>query len=708
MKIVKLTINLSLLLFLACACSLKTADNNEVFLPERQVEISKLLRISNCQELFLAEGYDATTSQKGKGLPEEVAVYDEAFRLCSELTPEIQEADNNLSDKSFPTINLGLALSGGGTRSGSFAIGVLKALDEIEIAQGESLLRQVDTISSVSGGGYAAYWYLTQNYYLDPAVDVCTDGEKGFRQVNKTIFRTRSDPGFLGDIKYQEHVATTSDLINISNNAFLQPVEDIWLTSGHFLSLPLHWVANGIFDWPTNTSAFALGYQQGIERTYGLSLKNDYSPFIEERQDTNDKYVNAQRGRFAFWNSVAQADPVTFGQYRKFLVERNSNIHANNSRDDKCSSGTEFIHPLPLPVINTTLGTRTKKLPLLDKAVFTFTPLGYGSGLTGYTDDQTKATQVELSKAYAISGAAVDANARESNWFFDFFLWGADLNLGYRHPNINNNTNPLIFNLNRGLHYVLPIGLYHLHDRLTPDTYKASYRLSDGGQSENLGLYALIKRGARHAIVIDAEYDPDYQFDALRRVKANIEHEMDLKLTLDDKQELGDKFKERRHPLPVFTGKIKGVNKLDGNLRDIDFIYLKMALDQDEYDRVRSDKEYTCSSTTSLIKEFNPTLGQTKVPLPCSVVDFIRSEKLGKKSRFPHNSTADIFYDEVQFRAFRDFGYYLVMTEMRKVLFADTAGYVRLAKLMSKRDRRFKFFEDLVKKAKETKRSAPH
>ena len=53
-----------------------------------------------------------------------------------------------------PTV--GLALSGGGTRSSSFALGVLQGLERGE------LLRRVDYLSSVSGGGYtgsALTWF---------------------------------------------------------------------------------------------------------------------------------------------------------------------------------------------------------------------------------------------------------------------------------------------------------------------------------------------------------------------------------------------------------------------------------------------------------------------------------------------------------------------------------------------------------------------
>lgn len=62
-----------------------------------------------------------------------------------------------LEDQSmFPArggeVDVGLAMSGGGIRSASFNIGVLKALFD------QGILDDVDVISSVSGGGFASYW----------------------------------------------------------------------------------------------------------------------------------------------------------------------------------------------------------------------------------------------------------------------------------------------------------------------------------------------------------------------------------------------------------------------------------------------------------------------------------------------------------------------------------------------------------------------
>src|SRR5688572_10344213 len=50
------------------------------------------------------------------------------------------------------SVDWGLALSGGGIRSGSYSIGVMKSLYDT------GLLEKLDAISTVSGGGYASYW----------------------------------------------------------------------------------------------------------------------------------------------------------------------------------------------------------------------------------------------------------------------------------------------------------------------------------------------------------------------------------------------------------------------------------------------------------------------------------------------------------------------------------------------------------------------
>nr|WP_315419929.1 patatin-like phospholipase family protein [uncultured Pedobacter sp.] len=66
------------------------------------------------------------------------------------------------------SLALGVAISGGGSRAQYFGTGVLIALDEIKKDQ-SSFLNEVDYFSTVSGGGFAAGYYLTlkKNNILD-------------------------------------------------------------------------------------------------------------------------------------------------------------------------------------------------------------------------------------------------------------------------------------------------------------------------------------------------------------------------------------------------------------------------------------------------------------------------------------------------------------------------------------------------------------
>ena len=74
------------------------------------------------------------------------------------LTPQPLIRIDEIEDKNkllYPrggSVDWGLALSGGGIRSGSFTVGVMKALYD------NGLFEELDAISTVSGGGYASYW----------------------------------------------------------------------------------------------------------------------------------------------------------------------------------------------------------------------------------------------------------------------------------------------------------------------------------------------------------------------------------------------------------------------------------------------------------------------------------------------------------------------------------------------------------------------
>jgi Predicted esterase of the alpha-beta hydrolase superfamily len=124
---------------------------------ERPTLLVILLFVSALTAPVWAQDTESTTSECGIKNPNcKVEYLYQPFKLTTPVTVS-NEPDHHLIPARGGKVDLGLALSGGGLRSGIFTIGVLKALFD------KHLLKEVDVISSVSGGGYAHYWLLT-NY----------------------------------------------------------------------------------------------------------------------------------------------------------------------------------------------------------------------------------------------------------------------------------------------------------------------------------------------------------------------------------------------------------------------------------------------------------------------------------------------------------------------------------------------------------------
>lgn len=150
---------------------------------------------------------------------------------------------------------LGLALSGGGIRSGSFTIGVLKALHE------KGILGKVDVISSVSGGGYASLWLLT-HYQRN------TNISYGDRAFGNTIWlRNTCELQSLGNFFTNRRAigTTTKDKLR----TFREYENAILRTFGNGMKydVKMHSLANDVIDQKTpyfilNTSIVSKGLSQ--------------------------------------------------------------------------------------------------------------------------------------------------------------------------------------------------------------------------------------------------------------------------------------------------------------------------------------------------------------------------------------------------------------------------------------------------------------
>ena len=150
--------------------------------------------------------------------------------------------------------------------------------------------------------------------------------------------------------------------------------------------------------------------------------------------------------------------------------------------------------------------------------------------------------------------------------------------------------------------------------------------LSDGGHMENTGVYQLLRRRCQFIIVGDAEADPEMRFSALAaliryaRIDLGIEidiHVDDLRLDQEGESRQHCALGTIRYPaMPAADDRAESTPPEVGYL-----LYIKASITGDE--------------------------GQ------------VVSEQHRKSPLFPHESTADQFFDEGQFEAYRDLGYHI-------------------------------------------------
>lgn len=141
-----------------------------------------------------------------------------------------------------------------------------------------------------------------------------------------------------------------------------------------------------------------------------------------------------------------------------------------------------------------------------------------------------------------------------------------------------------------------------------------SVNVSDGGHLENLATFELLRRRCRYIIVGDAEQDPEHAFEGLAFLIRSARVELGARIDIDlSDLRLDDKGETRRH---FAVGRITyaGESEPGGTL-----LYLKSSITGSE------------SVDVAGYRSGHP--------------------------KFPHETTADQFFDEAQFESYRSLGY---------------------------------------------------
>lgn len=198
-----------------------------------------------------------------------------------------------------------------------------------------------------------------------------------------------------------------------------------------------------------------------------------------------------------------------------------------------------------------------------------------------------------------------------------------------------------------------PFWLHYVGRELTGDLSASTQKVyvSDGGHTgDNLGLIPLIQRQCSTIVVADFEEDNTYSFgsfnQAVRLAKSIYNADIDIDLS----------------PLmPKADG--KGGLYSPASVAEGVVIYNVVEEDKDGEGKVISRK-YTkktarliyLKSSVSLLKGSAELYDEGEPPLvaepaPAYVLNYLR-----ENPRFPHQSTADQYFDEVQFEAYRMLG----------------------------------------------------
>ncbi len=255
-------------------------------------------------------------------------------------------------------------------------------------------------------------------------------------------------------------------------------------------------------------------------------------------------------------------------------------------------------------------GSREPRLRGRKSDFFLLSPLYCGSRATGYlpTGDY-EGNRVGLASAMALSGAATNPQyGLRTNPALAFLMALLNVRLGVwaQNPGFPFVGNWLVRRLTRLWPYYLALELL-----ARSNERRWFVNLSDGGHIENLGVYELLRRRCRLILASDAGADPQVAFEDLGNLVRKARIDMGIQITLDPSPFVPDAGGfSREH---VVGGRIvypEGPGT---------FIYVKSAV------------------------------------LPSDSQDLRQYKR--EHASFPHESTADQFFDEAQFESYRELGY---------------------------------------------------
>ena len=313
---------------------------------------------------------------------------------------------------------------------------------------------------------------------------------------------------------------------------------------------------------------------------------------------------------------------------------------------------------VPYHLVNTSLNLQGSKAPDVRERnadFFMFSNKYCGGSRTGYCESgllETVFPQMDLATAMGISAAAASPNmGKGTSWALVAIMTLFNIRLGYWVPHpwrlkmwergelARTGAKTVTQTLGSRFRWRIPPRsfLKEMYGKL--DETSDWVNLSDGGHLENLAVYELLRRRCRFIIAGDAEADPQLHFGSLADLKRYAWIDLGIKIDIDvddvrlhedyvSDSETGRDHPWERDPVETRSHQHAALGKITypplapgGKTEEGLLLYLKSSFTGDEDETIR---EYRA-----------------------------RSED------FPHESTADQFFSEGQFEAYRALGYHM-------------------------------------------------
>jgi hypothetical protein len=306
-----------------------------------------------------------------------------------------------------------------------------------------------------------------------------------------------------------------------------------------------------------------------------------------------------------------------------------------DSKDSPSESELANCEGVPLHVINSTLnmvGTQDLAWQQRKAESFTFSPVSCGGWRVGYVPTEMYAGRqgLSLATAMAISGAAFNPNmGYHSSPLVTLLMTFFNVRLGWWLPNPacadTQDEHGRAMPTEKGKRFLRKNGptvaLEPLLKEALGKTDSTSnwIELTDGAHFENLGLYEMVLRRCRRIIVVDVGADPEYQFEDLGNALRKIEIDLGIPIRFERQPNME---KERSlNSLYCAVAKIDyecADRFADPNVAYGELVYIKASLRGDEPPDIR---QYAATHST-----------------------------------FPHETTANQFFNESQFESYRHLG----------------------------------------------------